>query len=148
MLDQDPWSYEKKVDVYLFKTDEIKNLPQPLDELRRASLLADKEEMYLVLQFTDDLWSIPLRYPNRLTRLLDPEVRKMKKRLMVRRLRDTAQLYCLTQKGQRDEIIRIGINAESEKLEIESIFDSPNAKLICLEADLEDENYLFLLSDD
>ena len=61
MLDQDPWSYEKKVDVYLFKTDEIKNLPQPLDELRRASLLADKEEIYLVLQFTDDLWSIPLR---------------------------------------------------------------------------------------
>lgn len=78
MLEQDPWSTEKTFNLFLVKSDEIKGLPQPLDELRMTSLLTASEDMYLVLQFDDDLWSIPLRNPERAGRILDPEVRRMK----------------------------------------------------------------------
>ena len=80
MLQQDPWSAEKKINFYFVKTDEIESLPKSLDDIRGISLLAAEDNMHLVLQFSDDLWSIPLRNPEKVALILDPEVRRIKHR--------------------------------------------------------------------
>lgn len=68
----------------------------------------------------------------------------------MRRLEDTGHLYCLVQKGTRDEVLKIGINLDdaTEKLNVVSIFESPNSKLLTLVADPESKKHLFILTDD
>ena len=99
MLDQDPWSAEKVVNMYVVRSLDLRPLPYPLEQLRSINLLTskiDKEtNLHLVCQFTDELWSIPLRNPDGAANLLDTEIMKMKPRLVVRRLKDKSHIYCL-----------------------------------------------------
>ena len=139
MLEHDPWKESSPINIYVIKSEDIKGLPQPVDEIRMASLLALGESIYVVLQLSDHFWSIPLRNPDRASRILDPEVRRMKSRFTVRGIEDTGHIYCLCQKGMRDEVVGIEINSEdaTDKLKVESIFESPNSKLINLAVDPE-----------
>ena len=74
----------------------------------------------------------------------------MKQRPLVRRRKDSSHVYCLVQKGTRDEIVKIGINTESpsDPLRIATIYESPNSRLVILEADPESAKHLFLLDEE
>lgn len=74
----------------------------------------------------------------------------MKQRFLVRKQQDKSHIYCLTQKGSRDEIVKIGINEESphEPLQVTSIYESPNSRLLILEHDPENTKYLFVLDEE
>ena len=106
--------------------------------------------MQLLFQFTKDVWATSLSKSEGIVEILEAEGRVMKRRALVRRSKDSGHVYCLVQKGTRDEIVKIGINTESpsDPLRIATIYESPNARLVILEADPESAKHLFLLDEE
>ena len=85
--------------MYVLSSMDLMPMPYPLEQLISINLLTNKVDketnVYLVCQFTDELWSIPLRNPDGASTLLEKESMKMKQRLVVRRLKDKSHIYCL-----------------------------------------------------
>ena len=153
MLDQDPWAAKKLVHMYVLSSMDLRPMPYPLEQLRSINLLTNKVDketnVYLICQFTDELWSIPLRNPEGASTLLEKESMKMKQRLVVRRLKDKSHIYCLVQKGSRDQVLRISQIDEdhNDHPALESVFESSQAKMIVLEADPKSDLCLFVITD-
>ena len=61
----------------------------------------------------------------------------MKQRFAVRRPFDKDQIFCLVEKESNDQIVCLKLDEDG--LEIEHIFESPNTKIIALEADPENK---------
>ena len=74
----------------------------------------------------------------------------MKQSLIVRRNKDISHIYCLVQKGTRDEIVKIGIDTDSpsDPLRIMSIFESRSSRLLALEPDPDSNKNLFVLDEE
>ena len=106
--------------------------------------------MQLLFQFRKNVWATSLSKSEGIVEILEAEGRVMKRRPLVRRSKDSGHVYCLVQKGTRDEIVKIGINTESpsDPLRIASIYESPNSRLVILESDSESAKNLFILDEE
>ena len=106
--------------------------------------------MQLLFQFTKEVWAVSLCKSEGISEILETDGRVMKQRPLVRRSKDNGHVYCLVQKGTRDEIVKIGINTESpsEPIRIAAIYESSNSRLVILEADPESAKNLFVLDEE
>lgn len=77
---------------------------------------------------------------------LDADTYKMKQRYMIHRPFDKDQIYCLAEKGTRDEVLRIRFDGDIAQ--VEAIYESSNAKLLALEPDPEDGARLFIIDEE
>ena len=101
--------------------------------------------MCLLFQFENDIWAVSLN-KKQIVPVLDSDSLTMKTNYLVRRSQDKSQVYCLAERGTRDEVIRLKLHSD-DVVRVETIFESSNAHLLAIEADPEDSSRLFLVSD-
>ena len=87
--------------------------------------------------------------PEQMAPLLDPEIYKMKPRYLARGTFDQDRVYCLVEKGSRDEVIRIMISTiDFSILSVEGIYESANSKLLTIEANPEHAAQVFVIDEE
>ena len=69
--------------------------------------------------------------------VFDPETHKMKPRFCVRGAFDKDRIYCIAEKGTRDEVVRIMVSNDHDVLHLEGIYESANSKILTIEPDAE-----------
>ena len=73
----------------------------------------------------------------------------MRQRYAVRRINDSAHVYCLVKAQNKEQIVRIEMGEKdgSEMIKIVEIFEIHNSKLLVIEPDPQNARHLFVVDE-
>lgn len=106
--------------------------------------------MAIVLQYTDDMWSISLTSPDCVSRVFDPNLRTIAPRHAVRRYMDISHIYCIVKTTTTMQVVKVALGDENEheKLVTTNIYETHSSNIVLIEPDTEHMRRLFVLEDD
>lgn len=131
--------------------------PARLSDLKKVDLIIKTSEdgsqtMALVYQYEDSLWSVSLSAPGDPKKLLPDGALQMTKRLMVRNKTMEDCLFCLAHdvEAQEHKILKVSIDNSDKKgeCEINNVYTNTTTKLVALEFDVENNDYMYYLDDE
>ena len=77
------------------------------------------------------------------------DIREVAPRYAIRRINDMSHVYCITESQAKMEIAKVSIpKDDAEQLEVTDIFESHSSKIVVIEADPDNPNYLFVINEE
>ena len=107
--------------------------------------------MALVYQYENTLWSVSLSAPGEPKKLLPDGPLVMTKRLTVRNKVTEDCVYCLAydSEAQEHKILKVSIDSSDKKeCEIRTVLSNSTSKIVALEFDVENNDYMYYLDDE